>query len=232
MVDLGIPHRADVTAEAFAAYCERRETESQLGQEHFVTWLLGDRCDGFFVEFGATDGLELSNTLVLERDFGWTGILAEPNRHYHSDLSLNRRCYIDQRAVFTETGRTVSFRETELKMLSTIEQYADKDYHAERRADGVWYDVTTVSLRDLLDTYDAPPEPDYLSIDTEGSEFDILSSYDWSRRFSVITVEHQYGDNRWPILDLLQRQGYVRLLDDVSRWDDWFVLPERIPGWV
>ena len=51
---------------------------SQLAQDLFViAELLGER-NGFFVEFGATNGLELSNSLVLEQQLGWKGIQVAP----------------------------------------------------------------------------------------------------------------------------------------------------------
>ena len=53
---------------------------SQLGQEIFVLSRLGWKRNGYYVEFGATDGRTLSNTWLVDRQFGWRGILAEPGR--------------------------------------------------------------------------------------------------------------------------------------------------------
>lgn len=50
------------------------------------TLFIGQEKNGFFVEFGACDGLHFSSTLLLEKSFGWKGILAEPNGAYQKKL--------------------------------------------------------------------------------------------------------------------------------------------------
>src|SRR6056297_216441 len=58
-------------------------SKSQLRQDLFVLSELGFKQHGFFVEFGATNGIDLSNTYLMEARFGWNGILAEPARLWH-----------------------------------------------------------------------------------------------------------------------------------------------------
>ena len=41
--------------------------------------LFGQSKGGYFIEAGAYDGYEISNTLYFEKFLGWTGILVEPN---------------------------------------------------------------------------------------------------------------------------------------------------------
>ena len=54
------------------------KSRSQLRQDLFVLSQLDFKRNGYFVEFGATNGFNLSNTHLMEKEFGWTGILAEP----------------------------------------------------------------------------------------------------------------------------------------------------------
>ncbi len=70
----------------------------------------------------------------------------------------------------------------------------------------------------------APAVVDYLSIDTEGSEFEILDAFDFrQRQFRVITCEHNHGPQRQRIYELLTRQGYVGRYEMYSGPDDWYV---------
>lgn len=52
---------------------------SKAGQDLWVAYETKGKRDGFFVEFGAENGLRGSNTLMFESHYGWRGILAEPN---------------------------------------------------------------------------------------------------------------------------------------------------------
>jgi FkbM family methyltransferase len=201
-----------------------RASKSQLRQDIFVLSELGLKREGFFVEFGATDGVYLSNTHMLEQQFGWTGILAEPARCWHRALRTNRSCTIETACVWRDSGATLEFNEVEEKELSTVNSYSSSDLHALSRKEGKRYEVKTISLLDLLDKHAAPKSIDYLSIDTEGSEYDILSSFDFSRyRFRVITCEHNFSPQREQIFSLLTQQGFIRKFEQYSQFDDWYV---------
>lgn len=199
-------------------------SEAQLRQDLFVLATLKFRKRGFFVEFGATNGRSLSNTFLLEKKFGWQGILAEPARFWHDNLLANRTCSIDKRCVWTSTGDEIRFRETEVQHLSTILDYVGSDKHTARRQTGIDYLVETVTLEDLLRTHRAPKHIDYLSIDTEGTELSILESFDFSKRsFDVITVEHNNTEQRNGIKQVLEGNGYRRVFEDITLWDDWYL---------
>ncbi len=197
--------------------------KSQLMQEIFVLSELGFKHNGYFVEFGASDGVLRSNTYMLEKYFSWTGILSEPAKTWHNALSNARSCHIDRRCVWKESGATLLFNE--VGELSTIDHYSNSDFHAKTRAEGSRYSVDTISLLDLLDLYSAPKEIDYLSIDTEGSEFEILNAFDFNQyKIKVITCEHNYSPMRAKIEQLLLKNGYSRQYEMLSGFDDWYVL--------
>jgi len=199
--------------------------QSQIGQDLFVLSELQLKRDGFFVEFGAASGKELSNTYLLEKRYGWTGILAEPARRWHQAICDNRSCAIETDCVWSKTGESFIFNEVLGAELSTLDQFSNFDLHASQRTGGKKYDVKTISIMDMLRKFEAPGVIDYLSIDTEGSEYDILQSIDYDRyKFKVITCEHNFTSSRGQIFSLLSSHGYVRKLENISQFDDWYVL--------
>lgn len=213
----------------FVGHCliNVNDTKSQNYQDIFALYQTKYKHNGFFVEFGATDGETISNTLLLEKKYGWKGILAEPNPVYHDALRKNRTCHISSNCVYSVTGKHVEFLAADAPDISGIKEFANKDEHAESRKKGQTISVTTVSLVELLAEYDAPKEIDYLSIDTEGSEFHILEAFFKDAKgysFNTITVEHNFvNDDREKIYDLLSRNGYSRKFTMFSRCDDFYV---------
>ncbi|MFM1930381.1 MAG: hypothetical protein RL387_1709, partial [Bacteroidota bacterium] len=214
------------------------ESKSQYVQDLFIISEIALRkLPPFFVEFGATDGITLSNTYLLEKNFNWTGILAEPAKVWEKSLKENRNCFIDTRCVYSKTGEKIEFSETlssnsEFKVsspeLSTIKNYADnKDWASDiRKNNSITYSVETVSLNDLLQSNNAPYNIGYLSIDTEGSEFMILSSFDFSKhRIEIISVEHNHNiENRKKINILLSQNGYFLKYESIFGPDDIYIL--------
>ena len=201
-----------------------RHSKSQLGQDILALTVSGLDKPGFFVEFGASDGVALSNSHMLEKHFGWTGVLCEPSTAWHEALKQNRSCSIDTRCVYSVSGEKISFSENYLGELSAITAYAEPNASGILKRTTSFYEVETISLLDLLKEHNAPKFVDFLSIDTEGSEFEILKSFDFqSYRFGAICVEHNFADTREKINKLLLANGYVQIHPDLSDFDDWYV---------
>jgi len=197
-------------------------SKSQSRQDLFALAESGFKAGGYFVEFGATDGVTFSNTWLMEKEFGWTGILAEPGRGWHGQLKKNRNCVIETDCVWRESGRSVTFNETAEGEFSAIDSFGSEHPNSKKRTNR--YKVSTISLEDLLRKYKAPQKIDYLSMDTEGSEYEILSAFNFDQyEFGVVTVEHDFGRKRADLLRLLTSKGYTRKLEGVIGFDDWYV---------
>lgn len=159
--------------------------------------------------------------------------MAEPARSAQDSIRRHRRGQIDFRCVWGRSGEQLEFVEAANSELSTISNYMDRDRHAEVRAatESARYLVETVSLRDLLESHHAPRTIDYLSVDTEGSEFEILSHFDFSEyTVKVLTVEHNgVAEDRARLYDLATHNGFVRVFDHLSPIEDWYVDPTALP---
>lgn len=201
------------------------KANSQLQQDLFVLGVLRCKQEGFYVEFGATDGIAISNTYLLETEFGWKGILVEPCKVWHRELFENRRgSIIETKCVWRNSSQKLEFCETNELELSTINSFKSSDNHGYQRAKGKVYEVETISLLDLLQKHNAPEYIDFLSIDTEGSEFEILKAFDFDKyKFAVIACEHNFTANRERIFELLESNGYIRVFEDLSLFDDWYI---------
>ncbi|WP_337658941.1 FkbM family methyltransferase [Sphingorhabdus sp. Alg231-15] len=201
------------------------DSRAQLFQDIWALSELDSKQGGFFVEFGATDGLEKSNSYLLEKKYGWSGILAEPNPDWHQSLRSNRPgSTIVEDCVWKETGQTLHFQIAENAELAGVTDTAQSDRHS--RSIMRTISVQTISLIDLLERNNAPDEIDFLSVDTEGSEVDILSAYPFETgpKFQLIAVEHNYIQEKIDALDaLLKPWGYSRVLKEHSAFDAWYV---------
>ena len=198
--------------------------------DHQDLWVVtesGFKRNGFFVDVGAADGIGGSTTNLLEKHFGWRGILAEPNPIFFERIAEMRSAPFSPKAVHSSSGEVVEFWQVPGNQgLSTLAAYALNDMHAVTRQQAhVSIVVETISLNDLLGSFGAPRSIDYMNIDTEGSEYDILSAFDFDRyEVRMLTVEHNYSASEQPITNLLEARGYRRVFSKLSRHDAWFVL--------
>ncbi len=195
---------------------------SQLGQDLWVLEKTNYKQGGYFVEFGATDGVLLSNTWLLEKEFGWQGICAEPNPKFFEQLKQNRHCIVSNQYIGRETGLQVEFILADA--YGGSKEFADGDHHVEKRnayaAAGHVATFTAISLDDFLEQHRAPRVIDYMSIDTEGSEYDLLSSFPFDKwQIQRLTIEHNYSKQRDYIKKLLSQHGYICTSRE---WDDWY----------
>jgi len=201
-------------------------SKAQLFQDMFAASIGRGKRDGFFVEFGAADGIAHSNTYFLEKTLGWRGILAEPCRGWHEALRKNRNAVIDTRCVLGPGGKKVAFEENQEREVSGVASLHAKDAWSDARKSQASerYMVETISLAELLKEQHAPHKIDYISIDTEGSELEILRAFDF-REFdvTVFTVEHNFTPARKRLIELFETNGYDLVMPYFSKWDAWFV---------
>ena len=197
------------------------DSKSQLIQDLIVLYHFDFKKNGTFVELGAHDGFELSNTHILENSFFWNGVLIEPVKSSFNKLINNRKTICLNKVVYNKKGN-ITFQEDLISELSTIKEFSNSDLH--KRKKKIEYEIESITLNEIFKDYLNTHYIDFLSLDTEGSEYTILKELDHNEyRFGLICVEHNFTNNREKINTLLIKNGYRRVYENFSKWDDFYI---------
>jgi rfaE bifunctional protein nucleotidyltransferase chain/domain len=204
--------------------------KAKQGQDKWIVDTLDWKTNGYFVDIGAYDGVDESNSYILEKDFNWNGICIEPNIHTFSEMKKQRKC-ICENICISDVNGTVEFieRDKKHKMISGIHAEFSDDAVIDGIKDGVpVVSRTSMRLYDLLKKHNSPNVIDYLSIDTEGSEYEILKNFPFDKYiFKRITIEHNACNGqkeekkKKKIFELLTQNGYKRV--EEMQFEDWYV---------
>ena len=209
---------------------------SQLYQDAFASFLIGDKYEKSYLEFGATDGLELSNSYLLENSYNWKGVLSEPSVQWHELLKKNRNnTQIITKCIWKESGKKLDFFMSDNGELSTLKDFVESDKTSMpgntdlRKKSGKMISVETISLNDVIKEYFRDICPSYISIDTEGSEYEILKAFDLNKyRPKLFTVEHNFTENERKIDEHLIINGYARIFRKLTTFDAWYIPFENL----
>jgi FkbM family methyltransferase len=152
---------------------------SQYFQDVFVAEILMRGRPGIFVDVGARDGRIISNTYLLETRYGWSGMVIEP----HPDLyaqTAQRRCVRINAAISDSEEPSLKFvklKEEPFGNSGLLATYPHRQHLANKRHEII--DVKVLRLADVLREH-AITHIDYLDIDVEGHELNVLRSLDFA----------------------------------------------------
>jgi FkbM family methyltransferase len=185
--------------------------------------------NGVFVEVGAHDGEEGSNTLFYEESLNWSGICIEPHPELYNKLIKKRKCICVQSAVCMNEGEEIFIKLTgHPTAISGLERMYD-NRHLQRIKNeldipGSFKEIITVKttkLQNILSNNNIN-EIHYLSIDVEGAEIEVVKSIDFNNTFiHVISIENNYPDTFDNIKDILISNGFKHTFNIV--WDEIFI---------
>lgn len=190
---------------------------SQLGADHWVLSIL--KTPGYFLDIGCADGQHISNTYLLEQN-GWKGLCIDP---FPRNFENRPNSIIEKAVLFSEKDITVDF----------VVPKFDKDFsgiteHLGRHRDAVLNDVEThlqfktSLLEDILVKHNVPSFIEYVNLDIEGSEYEVLRTFDFTKyTFGLLTIEHNFDEpKRTQIRELLQSKDYIYCKE--VNFDDWY----------
>ena len=194
---------------------------SQFGQDLDVLQHYNFKKNGYFVDIGAYDGKEISNTYLLEHAYNWKGFCFEPLPNEFELCKKNRPNSICiNKVVFSESGKEFDFAVFE--GLSGIKEYISTYKDILQTCPII--KVQSITLTDVLDENNAPTFIEYLTVDTEGSELEVLKGINFNKySFGLIHIEHNFEEpKRTDIKTFLQSKGYK--YKGENNVDDIFVL--------
>jgi FkbM family methyltransferase len=227
----------DIYRDIFSSERFKQGYQSQMGQDMFLNrWFFKNRRPGFFIDVGAFDGILGSNTSYFEKHLQWTGIAFEPNPSAFEVLRATRSCRLIQGCAYHHDGQVPFLALSERKqhkgtesrpprsllsmvldsshggaMLSGIPEHMDQVQRAEwaQKAMNLNQILATVPCHriDTVLNELGVNIVDYLSIDVEGAELEVLRGIDFGRvQVNVIGVEHS---DRFPeVYGLLTTSGF------------------------
>jgi FkbM family methyltransferase len=186
--------------------------KSQFGQDRWVLAVLDGLRGGYFLDSGAGNGVDGSNTYALETEYGWTGVCAEPHRPDFEALHRARPGSACVPVALWNTEGEMAFVPAGGLSGLAVAFHPDHRARAELEFGRVEpVTVRTVSSRTLLSDAGAPRVIDYWSLDVEGAELTVLMDFPWSEyRVRCLTVEHNHLPDRGRIYELMRGLGYVR----------------------
>jgi FkbM family methyltransferase len=189
---------------------------SQFKQDEFIyNRFFLNKNDGFFLEIGADDGIRFSNCNFFEKTMQWKGIAIEARESAFEKLVNNRTCECIQ-AVLSDTCESVDFMELRgygTGLSGIVKNYDERhvkriqrEINHKNHIGKTLITVNTVLLSDILEERNIK-RVDFLSIDTEGSELNILSTIDFDKvNIHVIAIEDNYNDPK--LMKFFVDRGY------------------------
>lgn len=195
-------------------------SKSQAGQEYWVASMLNFKEKGFFVDIGAHDGVFLSNTYGLESQLQWSGICIEADKNRYNKLQNNRY------------SKNVCIATRNYKGFCEFNPNATDGFVEADSKDGK---TPCDTLDNILTNNNAPKHIDYISLDIEGLEYEVLSSFNFKNwDVNLWTIEHNAyldgGKEKEKIYQIMTKNGYKRIKEDAKaptemgmvEFEDWY----------
>ena len=192
------------------------ESKSENGQDLFALFSNKYMRGGTFLEFGAYDGVTFSNTFLLERLLNWSGVLLDPIPRHFEEMNINRNCVSIHAAITASKKEFVKILESPASNLSKPV--------SERSITDKTHNVPAFTLSEIIDKYFPTKSLDFLSIDVEGEDLEILASIDFSKyEIKSICVEHNNRIGPDEFLKYMEESGYALVWNEYSGNDFWFI---------
>ena len=172
--------------------------------------------NGFYIEIGAYEGVTQSNTLYFEKNKNWHGILIEPSKGIFQKCKKHRS---KKNYFYNKACVSFNYKKKFIKLnYSGLKTYSDKYLDVKKQKEYISnpeifigektyeYNAKTATMNSLLYKSNAPKIIDFLSLDTEGAEFEVLGGIDFKKfKFRYLLVE---TDNILKLKKFMLKKNY------------------------
>ena len=164
-----------------------KNSYSQIFQDLFVIYISNLKKGGQFIEIGVGNGKDLSNTYLLEKNYGWQGILCEPDERNFKNIQNTRDSKLVRALISENCNDNVKFYLNE-------DPYSSSSNYSKSTKKII--KTRSICLNHLFEKFKLN-KVDYISIDTEGNEYEILKNFNFKKyKVKVLTIEHNFDKKK------------------------------------
>jgi FkbM family methyltransferase len=194
-----------------------KKSKSQVFQDLFVLFYTNKKINGNFIEIGGGNGIDISNSYILEKNHKWDGIICEPNSLLAESIKKNRSAELIKMPITKKCKDKIAFYENK-------DPYQSSVLKTETSQNKVF--LESLCLNHLILKKKLINKIDYISIDTEGNEYEILKNFNFKKfKIKIFTIEHNFETSkRNKIYQLMKKNNYKRVFKYLSYMDDWYLM--------
>lgn len=197
-----------------------KNQRGQTGQMDLILKYFNNKKKGFFIEAGAWDGEDLSNTIYMETQLAWTGLLVEPNKGVYEILKGKKRNAHSINSCLSIKGYAEKVKFDTADVFGAIEDEKNPNkenlldlrnrYQNQFRHKDVARESILVQCFPLYSILLAlgNPRVDFMSLDIEGSELDVLKTIPFDKVHIELFLIETAHSNETAITQLMTRNGY------------------------
>ena len=178
--------------------------QGQAQQDKFVLNILKEKKNGYFLEIGSNDPININNSYLLEKQYDWKGIMIEYNESFLNSYKIHRTnsihiindaTKVDYKNIFEKNNMPLSF------------DYLQIDLEADNGST-----IQTLQKLDneIFDTY---------KFATVTFEHDIYHT--------------NFANTRLESRNIFAKRGYICVFEDINNkginpFEDWYVHPDLV----
>jgi FkbM family methyltransferase len=208
-----------VSGRSLSAGATERESHAQFDEDRILQEIFGDRELGYCVEVGANDGVTGSASYVFEKH-GWRCLLVEPIPARVEEIRRNRDCLVAGCAASSREGQATFIVAEGVDQISTLDLTTERVDWIVRAGGTVTEIVVRLATLDSLLEEAGFPEIQFITIDVEGHELDVLEGFSLERHQPrIVIVEDNSVDGDPRVARHMSDHGYVHFRrTGVNEW--------------